>query len=226
MNGIEKITAKIITDAREAAAALVENAREKALAISRDYAEKAAAIKEELDGRTAAEADAIVSRARQSVETIQRNAILAEQAAILDEVFVEAYNSIRGLPDDKYVSFLAMLSASALAEQTESQEENLRLYGPDEESEAVESYEILLCKSDRDKYSELLLEEIRHSVIGRIPPEVVERLVISKETANIDGGIILRYGSIESNCSLALMFERIRANLEGRVAKLLFTIEE
>ena len=106
---------------------------------------------------------------------------------------------------------------------TDTAEKNLELYGPDEDGEEIEKYELLLCKSDRDKYAEPLIEAIRRSVIGKVSPEIIEKLVISKDIANIDGGVILRYGSIESNCSLALLFERTRASLEGQVSKLLFS---
>ena len=46
---------------------------------------------------------------------------------------------------------------------------------------------------------------------------------MSENTANIDGGLILRYGDIESNCSLALMLKGIRESLEGQVGSILFS---
>ena len=222
MNGIEKITEKIIAEARAAAEETAKKARERAAAISLEYTERADAARKELMDAAKAEADAIVSRMSASIETVQRNALLAEQAAIIDETFAEAYNSIRDLPDEKYVSFLAMLASSSLTSGIRDREKNLELYGPDEDSDTPECYEILLCRSDRDKYASPLLEEIRRSVIGRVPPEEVEKLVISEETADIDGGLILRLGSIECNCSLSLMFDRIRSHLEGQVSGLLF----
>lgn len=222
MNGIEKITEKILSEARATADETVKKAREKSAVITSEYAQRADAAREEIMNAAKAEADAIVSRMGASIETAQRNALLAEQAAIIDETFAEAYNSIRDLPDEKYISFLAMLASSALTSGIRDREKNLELYGPDEDGDAPESYEILLCRSDRDKYAAPLLEEIRRSVIGRVPPEEVEKLVISEETADIDGGLILRLGSIECNCSLSLMFDRIRARLEGQVSRLLF----
>ena len=223
MNGIEKITEKIIAEARAQAAVITESAREKALAISKGYADRAGEVRQSLNKAASDEAESIVARAKASLETAQRSALLAEQAAIIDEVFSEAYNSIRELEGEKYVAFLAALASAALSEMTDTAEKNLELYGPDEDGEEIEKYELLLCKSDRDKYAEPLIEAIRRSVIGKVSPEIIEKLVISKDIANIDGGVILRYGSIESNCSLALLFERTRASLEGQVSKLLFS---
>ena len=223
MNGIDKITEKIISEARAEAAGITDAAREKALAVSRGYAQKAADARAAIDGAASAEANAIMVRTKASLETVQRSALLSEQAAIIDEVFADAYKSIRGLNDEKYVSFITALAVSALTEMTDTAEKNLELYGPDEDGEEIEKYELLLCKSDRDKYADALLESIHRSVIGRVPAEIIDKLSVSKETANIDGGVILRYGNIESNCSLSLLFERTRAKLEAQVSKLLFS---
>ena len=226
MNGIEKITEKIITEARAKAASITDAAREKALAVSKSYADKAAEVRRAADEAAVAEATAIATRAKATLETVQRSALLSEQADIIDGVFAEAYNSIRGLDDEKYVAFLAALTSAALSEMIATAEKNLELYGPDEDGEEVESYELLLSRSDREKYGETLIEAIRHLVIGKVPAEVIEKLTVSKEDASIDGGVILRYGSIESNCSLSLLFERVRASLEGQVSKLLFSKDE
>ena len=226
MKGIEKITEKIILEARADAEKITDEARKKALAVSKEYAEKASAVKNTLDEAALEEANAIAVRTKASLENAKRTALLAEQAEIIDEVFYEAYKSIRELNDEKYIAFLTTLAVSALTEMSDAAEKNLELYGPDEDCEEVEKYEILLCKSNRDKCGDALLEAIHHSIIGRVPPEVVEKLVVSGENANIDGGLILRYGSIESNCSLALLFERTRASIEGQVSRLLFSADK
>ena len=223
MTGIEKITEKIISDARARAAEIIESAETQARGIKRSYEDRAEKVCEQLDSEAEAEADSVINRAKASVETIQRNALLAEQAEIIDGVFAEAYNSIRTLPDDKYVTFLATLAASALYEQVESYSERIRLYGADEDEKEIEAYEILLSNSDRDKYASDLIGELRRTVIGKVPPEVIEKVTISKQAANIDGGLILRYGDIESNCSLSLMLDRVRAELQGQVSKTLFS---
>ena len=90
MNGIEKITEKIISEARAEANGITESAREKALAVSRGYAQKAAEAKSSIEEAASAEANAIMERTKASLETVQRSALLAEQAAIIDEVFSDA----------------------------------------------------------------------------------------------------------------------------------------
>lgn len=223
MNGIEKITEKIISEARQKASEITENARVAALGISKDYAKKADAARRAIDSAAEAEAEAMIERAKASVDTVQRNALLEKQAEIIDSVFEEAYTSIRSLPDDKYLSFLIHLASAALSEQVNTHEESLRLYGADEDEPEIESYDIILSKADRDRFADSLINELRRSVIGRIPPEVVDKVRVSENTANIDGGLILRYGDIESNCSLALMLKGIRESLEGQVSSILFS---
>ena len=223
MNGIEKITEKIISEARQKASEITENARVAALSISKDYAKKADAARRAIDSAAEAEAGAMIERAKASVETVQRNALLEKQAEIIDSVFEEAYTSIRSLPDDKYLSFLIHLASAALSEQVNTHEESLRLYGADEDEPEIESYDIILSKADRDRFADSLINELRRSVIGRIPPEVVDKVRVSENTSNIDGGLILRYGDIDSNCSLALMLKGIRESLEGQVSSILFS---
>ena len=46
------------------------------------------------------------------------------------------------------------------------------------------------------------------------------------DAAAIDGGLILRYGDIESNCSLELLFAGLRRELEGEVSHALFAPKE
>ena len=45
---------------------------------------------------------------------------------------------------------------------------------------------------------------------------------LSNDCANIDGGLVVRVGSVEINCSIETIVERLRPQLEVKVAKILF----
>ena len=49
-----------------------------------------------------------------------------------------------------------------------------------------------------------------------------KRLRLSDETRDIAGGLILRSGSVETNCSVDLLMEMCRGELAGKVADVLF----
>lgn len=223
MIGIEKIIEKILLEARNDAAETIERAKEKSLAIAKSYSDKAKDAETAAAAEAQKEADGIINRARSSVETAKRNALLEEQARIIDDVFEEAFESIRSLPEDKYCEFLVAIAARALVEQIESEKKSLELYGEDEDAVEIEKYEIILNKKDRDTLGTTLMEGLRRTVIGKVPKEILDKVCISGEIAEITGGLILRYGDIESNCSLSLIFAHVREKLEGAVSKKLFS---
>ena len=51
---------------------------------------------------------------------------------------------------------------------------------------------------------------------------IMEKLRLSNEIANIDGGLILRYGSVETNCSISALLAGMRRELEPKISAILF----
>ena len=111
--------------------------------------------------------------------------------------------------------------SAALLEQIESEEISRSLYG-EEDALAPESYEVLFNQRDRDRCGKLVIEGVQKHLSGKVSAEKLSCLKLSTQTANIDGGLILRCGSVESNCSLAILFAQLRESLESEVARTLF----
>ena len=84
-------------------------------------------------------------------------------------------------------------------------------------------YEVLLNERDRDRVGEALIKEVKQTAAGKLPAEMLARLTLANETVRIDGGLILRCGSIEANCSLSLLFAQLREELEAEVCRVLFS---
>ena len=57
---------------------------------------------------------------------------------------------------------------------------------------------------------------------SRFPAEAMRKLCLAKETAPIDGGLILRAGAVETNCALSMLMAENRRATEGRVNRILF----
>ena len=57
---------------------------------------------------------------------------------------------------------------------------------------------------------------------AKVDSAKLEKLTLSSKTAAIDGGVILRSGDVETNCSLALIFSELRERLESEVGRVLF----
>ena len=75
---------------------------------------------------------------------------------------------------------------------------------------------------DRDSYGEKLLTAYRAGYGARVSPAALAKLCLAPDTAPIDGGIILRCGPVETNCSLSMLMAANRRETEARVSRILF----
>ena len=221
MTGLNKITDKILSDAQADAQSVLEAAEEKCRQIDAEYAEKADSIKETLNEAAEKEAESIVVRAKSSAALEKRNILLETKSNLIDEAFASALSEILAFDDVKYRDLLVSLLVSALREQVQSETVSRTLYGEDE-ALVPERYEVVLNSRDRTKFAETLLSEFRAPAQRTIDKEFIDKVVLSESVANIDGGLILRYGDIESNCSLSVIMKQMRPALEAKVSDTLF----
>lgn len=221
MTGLDKITDKILAEAEADARALMEQAEEKSREILGQYRESAEQIREKLSAQAQREGENIISRAKSAAAMEKRNILLTARAELIDRAFQEAYQSLCSLPEEQYVSFLVKLLTGALLGRLEEEKNHRALYG-EEDLEPVEQYEVLLNARDRAAYGVRLLEGVRRAVVGKVGADELEKLVLSECTVKIDGGVILKCGDVESNCSLEMIFAGYRDRLEGEVSRMLF----
>ena len=165
------------------------------------------------------ECQALIIRARSSAAMAKRNAVLEARAQLIDDAYAAAEKQIRSMSGEQYLDLLQRMLRSALKSQLEGEEESMRLYGEDI-SPAV--YEVVLNTRDRETYGEKLLEAYRAGYGARLSPIVLAKLRLAPDTAPIDGGIILRCGPVETNCSLSMLMAANRRETEARVSRILF----
>ena len=67
-----------------------------------------------------------------------------------------------------------------------------------------------------------LIDGLHRSVVGKMKLSDLEKIKLSNDTANINGGLILRCGAVESNCSLSMLFAEARRTTEAKVNEALF----
>ncbi|MBQ7346791.1 MAG: V-type ATP synthase subunit E [Clostridia bacterium] len=221
MNGLDRITEKILAEARDEAAGILAAAEAECERITADYAARADAIRERLNAEAEREATDLIARAKSTAATQKRNTMLMAQSELLDEVFEGALTGIRNLDTEKYTETLIGLLCAALIEQDTAEKTSRTLYG-EEDAMAPAAYEVLLNQRDRDRCGQVLIAGAKQKLGGKLPSEMLEKLTLSDKTAAIDGGLILRCGSIESNCSLRLLFAQLREELETEVSRALF----
>ena len=192
MKGTEKIIAHIEADAKAQADVILAEAREKCAAVKAKYDEQAARLYSD--------------RIRDGVKFCQdqedsalrisrmeaRKSVLAVKQEMVEKSFDLATQQIVALPDEKYVAFLADLVKKA---------------GP------AGDEEIILNAADRARIGEALVKAVNAGGA---------RMKLSKETRDLIGGLILRRGSIETNCSVELLVELCRGELSAKLADVLF----
>jgi len=219
MTGLEKVIGKIIADAEADARVILDKAQAECEAVKAKYAAETEAEIEKLTDECDRECQALIIRARSSAAMAKRNAVLEARAKLIDDAYAAAEKQIRSMSGEQYLDLLQKMLRSALKSQLEGEEESMRLYGEDI-SPAV--YEVVLNSRDRETYGENLLEAYRAGYGARLSPVVLQRLRLAPDTAPIDGGLVLRCGPVETNCSLSMLMAANRRETEARVSRILF----
>ncbi|MBE6653453.1 MAG: hypothetical protein E7610_08590 [Ruminococcaceae bacterium] len=219
MTGLEKVIGKIIADAEADAKEILDHAEAECAAIREKYEARREAELEALREANDRECQALIVRAKSSAAMAKRNAILEARAAILNEAYAAAEKQIRSMNGEQYVDFLCKMLRSAMKRQLEGEADSLRLYG---ENISPAKYEVLLNNRDRDYYGDKLMEVFLSGMGAKLPPEARAKIRLAGETVPIDGGLVLRAGAVETNCSLSMLLAESRRETETRVSRILF----
>ncbi|MBQ8311486.1 MAG: V-type ATP synthase subunit E [Clostridia bacterium] len=224
MMGLEKITDRILAEAQERADKILAEAQAESEKITADYAARAEQIRATLSSEAEREGMERVSRAKSTAATNKRNLLLQTQSELIDGVFDGAFEFVRNLDAEKYTDLLTGLLCAAFAEQMEAESVGRTLYGA-EDAIDPDAYEVLLNQRDRDRYGAAVIEGARKKLGGKLSAEKLAKLKLADKAVSIDGGLILRFGEVESNCSLSLLFAQLREELEAEVGHALFDVK-
>ncbi len=219
MTGLEKIIERIERSARERASAILQRSDEECTALARDYAVRAEQTRERLEREGVAAIEATVSAARAQSEKTHTEILQRTRRALLDEAFARAKRELCDTDFGKYRELLAALLVSALLEQHRAEQQSIA-FG--DEVEEFERFEVLLNENDRERFGAQVIADARRVAERRIGAAKAAKIVLGDESADIDGGLVLRFGDVELNCTLGVLMADIRRDLEGRVSDILF----
>ena len=219
MTGLEKILERIEGEARERASAILQRSEEECTALARDYATRAEQTRARLEKEGLEAIEATVNAARAQSEKTHTEILQATRRRLLDEAFERAKHQLCDTDFGKYRELLSALLVSALLEQDRAERQSVA-FG--DEVEAFERFEVLFNANDRERFGEQVIADARRTVERRIGAEKAAKITLSEQTASIDGGLVLRFGDVELNCSLSILMADIRRDLEARVAEILF----
>ncbi|HHU06552.1 MAG TPA: hypothetical protein GXZ65_08750 [Clostridiales bacterium] len=198
MKGIEKITKRILDDARQEVSAIEAEAAAECDRIRSKYKALADAEYKRLIAEGEQSAEKRFELLVGSAELEAKKQILSLKQELLGEAYSLAEKKLAELPEAEYTQFLASLAAKASRNGEEL---------------------LLLSPADREKVGKVVEAEA-----NRILASQGRRagLRLSDKTASIRGGVILEDGRIEINCSIEALVASCRNELAGEVAKILF----
>ena len=227
MEGIEKITAKIIQDSEAEIKQLMAQTDEKIGDITKSA--QAQADKETADalakGRKAA--DERLERLKSAAQMEKRKLTLGARQEVVGEAFDLALEKLCTLPDQEYIQLLTRLAVEASSTGKE---------------------QIIFSAKDRARVGKQVLMAANEALVGQVAPglpstlteskvgailgKVVSSataqitrtglLTLSQETRNIKGGFIMVDGDVEINCAFETLVRLQREKLEKEVAQALF----
>lgn len=218
MTGLSKITDKILTEARLDAEEKLRAADEECRKIKAEYSARAEEYRKAADTAARREAEEIVSRARSGEAISARNTVLKVRGETVDRAFELAVDEILALPRDRYLELLISMLTSSLRIKLED-ERVRRENGDDCEDEGIPS-ECVVYLNERDL--SLYGKDFMSAALPAAAQITSNTVSLSDTPARINGGLILRYGSIEINCSLSSIIGQLRPSLEARVSHVLF----
>ena len=204
MNGIEKITGQIDADVQKEIDAALDQARAQAQEIQDRYASQAQTQAEAI--RRKGEQDAALRQERLvDVAKLEgRKTILAAKQELVGQAFDLALKKLLELPDQEYISLLAKLAVSASRTGRE---------------------QVILSQKDRSRYGKQAVTMANDMLAKKAGPRAAENagmLTLAEESRPMAGGLILRDGRVETNCSFEVLIHLQRDALSAEVARALF----
>lgn len=198
MNGIDRITDRIEADAREQAKAIIAEAEAKCAEIRKENEKKAQERYLQLIRNGTKDCESGLERRKSAAEMDAKKSVLALKQDCVAEAFDMAKRRLVDMPEDSYVGFLASLAASAAADG---------------------SGEIVLSARDRERCGKAVLERANAALAAK---GLTPALTLAADSREISGGLILRQGGVEVNCSIEALVEALKGPMTADVARTLF----
>ncbi len=227
MNGIEKITGQIDADIQKEIDAIAAQAQAQAAEIGAGYDRRAQEQVQATLERGRREAALRRERLGSVAQLEARKLVLSTKQDLVGRAFDLALQKLTELPEADYIALLARLAVDASRTGQEqvifSQRDRAR-YGKQVVTQANE----ILARRVAPK----LPDDLTASRAGAILDRVVTgasavlsgtgMLTMAEETRPMAGGLILRDGRVETNCSFEALIRLQQGALSAEVAKVLF----
>lgn len=227
MEGIEKITAKIVQDAQAEIARMNQETDEKVRSIAE--AAQAQADKETAEtlARGQRAAQERLERLKSAAKMEQRKLELAARQEMLAQAFDLALEKLCSLPEEEYVQLLTRL----VLEASTTGREQL-VFSPRDRARVGKQVVVAANEAMVKQVAPELPDAITDTKVGAFLGKVVNSttamvtgtgmLTLSEETRPMKGGFVLVDGDVEVNCAFETLVRLQREKLEKEVDQVLF----
>ena len=192
MNGLERITSRIEAEAQSEINGILDAGEAETRRIVDSWRERIEAETRALAEQNEKAAAEREERLKSAAEMDARKTILQAKQEMVDEAYALALDKLCKLPEDEKTALLADLLVRASSTGSE---------------------EALFSEADRA--AGMRAVEKANAASGK-------HLTLSRETAPIRGGFILRDKNVEVNCAFETLVRLQRTETAGAVAKILF----
>ena len=227
MEGIEKITAKIVQDAQAEITRMNQETDQKVREIQQ--AAQAQADKETADtlARGQRAAQERLERLKSAAKMEQRKLELAARQEMLSQAFDLALEKLCSLPQEQYIQLLTSL----VLEASSTGREQL-VFSPQDRARVGKQVVVAANEAMVKQVAPELPGSITDTKVGAFLGKVVNSttamvtgtgmLTLSEETRPMKGGFVLVDGDVEINCAFETLVRLQREKLEKRVDEVLF----
>lgn len=188
----KNLTDYIVSKGKEEAKQIKAEADKAALKVERDILNKAEEEAKRIILSVSTEADYKVSTLEMTQEIERRKALLRAKSEVINEVFQQAYQKIKTLPDKEFLSLIVSLIKK-------------EKYAGNEE--------IMVNKEEFNKYEAL---------IPKINQELKTEFKLSKKPALIDSGFLMVGKYYDLNFDFMELINEVRREYESKLSEELF----
>ena len=227
MNGIEKITQMIQSEAQTQIDDVLAKAREEAAQIAARYEAQAQAEAAELAAKQQRAAAEREERLVSAAQMEARKAALAVKQELVERAYALALDRLCAMPEEQYIQVLAQL----LVEASSTGREEVIFSPRDRERvgrTAVAQANELLARENAPELPKELTSTRMGAILDKVAAGVsaivqgTAMLTLSQETRPMRGGFILKNENGEVNCTFETLVRLQKAETAGTVAKRLF----
>ncbi|MCK5128998.1 MAG: V-type ATP synthase subunit E [Clostridiales bacterium] len=196
MQGIDKIIEKIITDANKDAETTASQTQVQIDAIRKKHVDETKHQIDVMNKEAAQKAEQYKQRAKTMADLDRRRNHLAIKRELVEVAFDKATTKIKGLDEKAYVEFIEKILIKI----------------------AEEDGEIIAGKNEQ-----YITTSVIDGAIGKLAKQGIDsKMKLAEQKADFEGGFILRNGKIETNCTIDMIVNTAKRDLEQDVASILF----